>query len=638
MRHKILLQTNAPWLKTGLSESGRVLMNWLARRDKYDLVYYCTQVGDNDPNLARMPYKAYGCIPSAPHEQQEMQQLQSRDPGRLRDIMYGSRFIDEIVKKERPSIYIGSDDIWSFGSQYFKAEWFKRINSILHITIDSVPVLEQAYEQALATKHFFSWAAFAGIEMKKRGPQFNHVDHIYGASDTNKFKPVSREQKLQTRKLFGIDPNCTIFIFLGRNQLRKCMGELIQAFALFKRDNPGANAKLLLHTAYSESGNGYDIPRLAKYFGLKPDDILCTMFCRNCGAWEIRPYTGEDTDCRFCGAQKSQVSANIVNGVPNEELHLVYGVADAAISAFTSGGLEFHNVNSLLCGLPLACTNYSCGEDFCKQRFVTPIKWHARHETGTNFIKAANDIGSIKGFMEQTYRMSARDRQEIGEKGRAWAASEFDINTIGTKWEKLFDSMPHPDWSSIKLEYVPKNPAFPVPQIQDPLTWVKALYKGILNMDMADDDSGVIGWVKGIEAGNPRENIYSYFLSVAQKENAERAPKMDFGDLFDKGGKARILFVMKESGGDLFIATSLFPGLKSLYPEADLYVACDPKFNDILAGNEHVHKVLPYQPIMEQEMAMKEYVDFYYYPALPTQRQLAYLTKDRIGLELEAVK
>lgn len=637
MRHKILLQTNAPWMKTGLAENGRLLMNWLARRDKYDLVYYCTLVGDNDGNLARMPYKAYGAIPSAPHEQQELGRLQQQDPGRARDIMYGSRFIEDTVKKEKPTVYIGSDDVWGFGSTYFKSEWFKRINSVLHITVDSVPILEQAYEQALSTKHFLSWAAFAGHEMKKRGPQFNHVDHIYGASDTSKFRPIPKATKVEVRKMNGIDQNATIFIYLGRNQLRKEFGNVLQAFAQFKQSNLGANAKLLFHTAFNESGNGWDIQRLAKYFKLNEEDILCTMFCRNCSAWEIRPYKGEDTDCRFCGAQKAQCSINIANGVSNEELHLVYGIADASISAFTSGGLEFHNINSLLCGLPLACTNYSCGEDFCKQKFVTPIKWNSRLEAGTGFIKAANDIGSIKGFMEATYRMSERDRQEIGERGRAWAASEFDINTIGGKWEKLFDSMPHPDWSTIKLEYAPKNPAFPFPQIEDPLTWVKALYKGVLNMDMADDDSGVVGWVNGIKAGNPREQIYGYFQSVAHKENAERAPKQDFGDLFDKNDRKRVLVVAKESGGDLFIITSLLPGLKSLYPDADLYFACDPRFNDILAGNEHIHRVLPYQPVMDNELQMLPYVHAYYLPTLPTQHRLGYLGKHEIGLELEAV-
>jgi hypothetical protein len=63
-------------------------------------------------------------------------------------------------------------------------------------------------------------------------------------------------------------------------------------------------------------------------------------------------------------------------------------------------------------------------------------------------------------------------------------------------------------------------------------------------------------------------------------------------------------------------------------------VATDPKFHEILAGNPYVHKALPYHPVMEQELQMIPHVDYYYYPALPTQKQLAYLLKDKIGLDL----
>jgi len=627
-KHKIILQTNAPWLKTGLAENGRILMKYLAKTGKYDLLYYCTQTSIADPTLGKMPYRSVGCIPA---NQQEINELQ-RDQGRWRDICYGSHYIDKIVKDEKPTIWLGSDDIWSFGPQYYNAEWFKKINSILHITIDSRPILEQAYEQARATKHFHSWARFAIPEMAKNNTK---IDCIYGASDTEKFKPVTPLEKANLRAKFGIPDNELIFIYLGRNQLRKEFGNIIQAFAKFKKEFPNVKSKLLFHTSFSERGNGWDIPMLLKYAGLKNEDILCTMVCRNCGQWEVKPYAGEDTDCRYCGAQKSQISANIQHGVPDDELYQIYGIADASISAFTSGGLEFHNVNSLLCGLPLACTNYSSGEDFCEQPFVYPINWHYRLEAGTNFIKATNDTNSICNFMRKIHTSSTKDRQELSEMGRSWAKKEFSIETIGAKWEKLFDSMPMPDWSTIELTVKPKNPNFANPSIEGNMEWVKTLYREILNMNVADDDKGLVGWLSQLKNGISRNDIYTYFIKVANDENAKNAPPRDFGTLLDDNGRKRILAVMKESGGDIFILTSTFKDLKRIYPDADLYVALDPKFAEILDGNPYVYKVLPYHPAMEQEMAMMGYVDYYYHPGIVTQRQLAYLTKDKIGLNLE---
>ena len=96
-RHKIVLQTNAPWMKTGLAENGRILMKHLAKTGKYDLTYYCQQTSIADPNLGKMPYKSIGCIPNNPNEIAEMQ----KDPGRWQLICYGAHYINDVIKNEK---------------------------------------------------------------------------------------------------------------------------------------------------------------------------------------------------------------------------------------------------------------------------------------------------------------------------------------------------------------------------------------------------------------------------------------------------------------------------------------------------------------------------------------------------------
>lgn len=619
-------------------------MNWLAKRDKYDLVYYCQQVLDNDPNLSRLPYKAYGAIPSnfSPEDQKRWM----TDESFRRFVAYGGILIDDVIKTERPSIWIGSDDIWSFPPHaYSNKDWFKRINSILHITVDSIPVAPMAYEQAIATKNFLTWAKFAIPEMRRQGSQYNHVNSIYGASDTSKFKPVSPIDRVNLRKQMGLDPRDVIFLWMGRNQLRKEAGSILEAFSLFKKDNPNIRAKLLFHTHWADNGNGWDIPRLRDYWKIAKEDVLCTYVCRNCGRWEVKPYVGEDKNtapnCRFCGAQKAQTTANgWDHGVSDDELFMVYGVCDAGISAFTSGGQEYFSTQTLLCGLPLACTNYSCGEDFCEQPFVYPIKPNWRYEHQSSFRKAANDISSIKGFMERIARMSQRDREEIGEKGRDWAAREFSIETIGPKWEKLFDSLTPPDWSSITVEYKPKNDRAPMPNVADPAAWVKALYNTILLCE--PDPDGFKHWLDKLEKGISREQIYQFFLGEAQKENVKNTPPQDFGVLLDRdNGKKRALLVIKESIGDCIMVSSLFESFHKQYPGYDLYVGVDPKFAEVFDGNPFVKRVLPYQPFMENEMACigagqkDAYFHKYFHVAALSQRVLSYLSNDNIAHDLE---
>jgi len=629
MRHKILLHTNFPLIKSGLAENGRILAKWLDQTGKYDIVYLGSQAAENHTDIPKMPYKTLGVIPANPLEQEALK----RDFFNWRDTCYGGRSLHKIIEREKPTIWWGSDDIWAFQPHVYNAEWFKKINTVFHITVDSVPISKMAYEQAASTPNYVTWAKFAQNEMIRNGAK--NVLQIYGASETSKFKPISLKEKNELRAKHNISPDTVIFIYLGRNQLRKEFGNAIAAFAEFKKENPHANAKLLFHTSFAESGAGWDIPKLINYYNVPNDDVLTTMFCRQCGEWEIKAYQGENTDCRFCNTGKSQVSCTIAHGVEHDELHLVYGIADAAISPFTSGGLEFHNVNSLLCGLPLACTNYSCGEDFCEQPFVYPIKWHTRFEHQTTYKKATNDVNSIKNFMSIMYKKTYDERRTEGEIGRDWAVKTFSIESIGPQWEKLFDSMPHPDWSQIDLTPKFKNPDYPMPTVEDNVAWVKELYRGILDLNVQDDDKGVRDWLESLRIGRSRQSIYNYFINEARKENARLKPNNDLETLFDHTpGRKKLLLVMKESGGDIFIGQALLPKLKELYPDADIYWASDEKFHELLDGNEYIYKVLKYIPEMENELLMMRYVDYFYFPALATQRQLNYLTHDKIGLEL----
>lgn len=626
-RKKIVLQTNAPWLKTGLGENGRYLMKHLLKTGKYDLVYYCTNhVMSNDPTLSRMPCKAYGCIPA---DQNIINQLNA-DQNRARDVAYGSYYIDQIIRDEKPDIWWESDDLWSTNG-YLDKPWFKHVNAVFHKTPDSRPILDVAFQQAKATPYFTTWSEFAAKEMKRVDPSLKNVRHIYGMFDIDHFAPIPKAQKNELRKKFGIDKDTVIFHVTNRNQLRKCFVQIIEAFSSFKKKhNP--NAKLHFHTSFSEKQMGWDIPKLSQFHGLKPDDVLCTYVCKNCGNWHIAPYRGEDIDCPYCGAKKSMITTSTNHGVPDEEMKLMHGIFDAGLSIFDSGGLERFSIASLLCGLPTAISSYSCGEDFMNLPFVSPIDWVPYYQPGTNFMKATPKSESLEAFMYKVWKMSEKDHEKIVTEGRDWAVKTFSCETIGKQWEELFDSLPPKDWSSVTLDYKPKNANFPMPTMTDNELFVKELYNKILLVD--PDPDGFKYWLNGLAQGMKREQIYQFFLSRAIDDNNKNAKPMDFAELFDKNGRKKILYVLKESGGDIFISTGTFKGLKDLYPDADLYVACDPKFNDLLAGNEYVHKILPYQQVMEHELAMINYVDYYYFPALPTQRQLAYLTKDKIGLDL----
>ena len=638
-RHRILLQTDPPFVKTGLAENGKTLARHWFKQDKYDFAYYCAQgTATTHPHLNTTPWKSYGCIPP----DQELINRINADPLFGRNASYGSVNIDAVIRDWKPTIWIGANDIWSFPlSDYADKPWYSKIHSLHHITIDSVPVNEQAYEQAKRSKNYLTWAKFGAKEMQRvGGPSMSHVSSIYGAMDINLFSPISPQEKSHLRKQFQIPEDTFIFLFVFRNQLRKSANRVLEAYSRFRKEHPSIKTALHFHTSFSEKAMGWDFPKMLAFYNIDPKELYCTYVCKECGAWAVAPYGGEDLRCPVCGAEKGLISANITTGVPAAQMKFIYGLSDACLSIFTSGGQEYHSVQSLLCGKPLACTNYSCGEDFClpdiTDSFVTPITWHPYDEAGSNFVKAANDVGSITSFMRKMVRQSKRDLQEAGEKGRAWAASEFGIEAIGKQWDKLFDTLPtNLDWSSVDLTSAPrKNPNHVPIETSDNALWLKDLYKNILLMDVPDQDSGLTHWLGKLAHGVGREPILAYFKQVAEQENAKLGggAQNDFGSWLDNTGRKRCLVVIKESIGDVVLVTSLFEDLHRQHPNTDLYVGTDPKYHELLVGNEHIHKVLPYIPAMEQELAMigqgsgTHYFDYYYHLAVTTQRHLSYLS------------
>ncbi len=128
-----------------------------------------------------------------------------------------------------------------------------------------------------------------------------------------------------------------------------------------------------------------------------------------------------------------------------------------------------------------------------------------------------------------------------------------------------------------------------------------------------------------------RQNIIAYFRQVAQQKNAENKV-VQFESLLDTNDSGRrILYVMPESLGDVFLSTSLFRSIKELYPEYNLYVATKPENFPMLEGNPHVFRVLPYMPQMDSQLWLigqgghKGFFEIAFLPFVITQRHLTYL-------------
>lgn len=639
----VLLHSNFSANKSGFGKHIRELATALYRTGKYNIVEFAggARIRWSDPGLKRTPWPCYGVWPDNDEEIIHFNENPNRE-AIFRAISYGAHNIDRIIKEVKPDVYIGVEDIWAFNG-YWDRKWWDKITPIIHTTLDSLPILDQAVEAAPKIKNYYVWAKFAEEAMHELG--HTHVKTIHGAIDTTKFFKLPEYTKRELRERSNIPLNSFVMGFVFRNQLRKSVHNLLDAFIIFKRQNPKLNSKVLLHTNWEEKDQGWDIPKMIKDKGIDNSDILTTYICRTCGDYEIKPFCGNDADCPRCGAKhnprpskeeerRGQRTCGVQLGITDQQLNEVYNVMNVYVHPFTSGGQEIPVQEAKLAELVTLVTSYSCGTEYCTEESGgMALEWVSDVEPGTQFIKARTSPNSIAKQLTKLIKMPIAKIKEMGKKGRKFVIQHCSADVIAKEFEKIIDEAPFSTWD-FNFEEPLRNPNFPNPEIEDTKEWLKSLYKNILLMDVSDEDSGLLYWIKDIEGGRPRigaaNGVYEYFINEARQLNDRHHP-IKIESFFDDNGKKKALFVIPESIGDCFLVTSLFESFTQQYPEFDLYVGTKQQYFEIFEGNPYVYKCVPYIPIMEQEQALigfgdhKGIVDIAFLPHITTQRQLNYL-------------
>lgn len=631
----------------------KTLLSALYKTGNYEIFHYCCGIREDDPKLKNTPWESIGSLPSSEEDLSEL----SRDPGAARAAGYGSYSIDKVIKEVKPDVYIGVQDWW--GVDYvLEKKWFKNITSALWITLDSLPILKAAKENAHKVKNFWVWSNFAEKAMREEG--IDHIKTIHGPIETKHFYRLGSEERKGLRKKFGLPEDAFIIGFVFRNQLRKLVPNVIEGYKEWKKANPEIkNTYLLLHTSFSE---GWNIKDQADIHGVDTKEILTTYICRNCREYEVKsfddrgvkyeidergkekrdqfgrliekPLDPQNKDCPYCGAKKAQVTTGVGFGITEKELNEVYNLMDVYLHALTSGGQEIPIQEAKLTELVTLVTNYSCGEEMCeKDAKSLPLEWAKYLEHGTEFIKASTYPSSIARQLTKFYNMSKKDKEKWGKDARNWAIKNFDINENLKFFTDFIDSSPTVDRENEEMfegEETNPNPVAEIPQCENKKEWIKNLYKLILDRDEDETDEGFKYWMSEIEKGTDEQKIENYFRYVAKKKIEESQSKKNkiLEDLKKIGGEkgpksGSILFVMPQSEVDCIYCLPILKKIKEEYGKRNysITVATTKKFMPIFepsVGSEIDH-VIEFKKEMNNQEEMEKIFNICFNPYFNTQ-------------------
>lgn len=98
-----------------------------------------------------------------------------------------------------------------------------------------------------------------------------------------------------------------------------------------------------------------------------------------------------------------------------------------------------------------------------------------------------------------------------------------------------------------------------------------------------------------------------------------------------------VIYTMPMSAGDILISTAVIDGLKKQLPEnSKVYFATQPKYFDLLKGNPHIHKCIPWNEGMIQSELLEEVFDLALTPNIETHYLFSNWLKKGYGVKILA--
>lgn len=611
----VLIHSNFCKAFTGFGKHKKNILRYLFKTGKYNIVELANGRHWQDPEMDRMPWKCVGSLPD------EQSFAQIKDPNQQRSASYGGMMIDKAIQEFKPDVYIGIEDIWGFDG-YYQKPWWNKINTMIWTTLDSLPILQSAIDAAPKIKNYYVWASFAEKAMNSMG--YDHVKTLRGSLDVDQFFRFDDPKRDLLRKRFNLS-NEYIIGFVFRNQLRKSVPNLLDGFKLFKEEVP--HAKLLLHTHWSE---GWDIPRLIEEKNINPKDILTTYFCSKCKQYEIKPYSGQELKCNFCGSDKTVNTTNINQGVNENQLNEIYNLMDVYCHPFTSGGQEIPIQEAKLAELITLATSYSCGEDYCYEDSAgLPLEWSEYREPGTQFIKASTNPDSIFEQLLKVYKMPSIERAAWGIKARQFVKEKCSIEAIGKQLEEIIDSMPIVDYD-FSMQPEKLNQFYEPIMTLDNQDFIIDLHKNMINEVIDKHHTATKHWLNLMNKGLSKQQLFEHMKNVCIQTNNPKS--IEFGDVLDKDDAGRrIAIVVPQSATDVLLINSLVKNLSKQYPKHNIYIITSPEHFDLIEDNPFVHKCIAYSSSIDSPAILEGigdhegYFDLAFFPTTTTQKIVTYL-------------
>lgn len=243
---------------------------------------------------------------------------------------YGAWRWNSILLHFKPHIVISPIDPWQTNFQAHSP-----LRPYYHLCvappIDSGPISDKSLAILAKADSLVAYIDYGKYEMEKRGLGVAGVIPMGVSTDT--FYEVPNRNSIKQK--YGIPTDKKVFGFVARNQKRKRIPELMDAFRKYL-NKYGDNAILYLHTTYPDL-DYWDIPRYLIEYNLL-DHVYFTYQCAKTKQCFARKFSDRFTYCSITGSITARMIDVNHDSPTAEQLNEVYNLFDVYIQAANCEG------------------------------------------------------------------------------------------------------------------------------------------------------------------------------------------------------------------------------------------------------------------------------------------------------------
>ena len=392
---KILLCGEATYSNSGYSNYGYQLMKRLHDKGEFQLAELSC-FGNKEKSYL-IPWKSY-LVP--PNNQNK----------------FGAETFNDILIDFKPDIVWSFRDPWI--DDFIGYSPLKRHYDWIYMpTVDSIPLSTDWIYAINKADYVATYTEWAKEYLKENYSNINLIGELPPGAGDELF-PI--EDKDEFKEQHGINRDCLIIGSVMRNQKRKLIPDLFDAFEqLLKESNNDLSKRLflLMHTTYPDVG--WDIPRLLSERPTLSKKVLFTYKCYSCNEILITNFCGALAKCRYCKTFSCSFP-KVTDGVKKEKMHMVYNLIDLYVQYSCAEGFGMPLAEAASCGVPVSAVDYGAMSDIVKKLNGFPIEVQRMHyevETqrkfalpnNSSFVKICKDFLSLPKQVRKAKGLSTYD-------------------------------------------------------------------------------------------------------------------------------------------------------------------------------------------------------------------------------------